>query len=136
MRREWTGPNEGAVKVANTHGCAAIGLRDAFAAGESGADELAGVAFVDLRAGRADALAAVAACGQQLAAGFGGGVVHGGQLAGGQVDGGDAAFEPDGAGAQAGAVGLAQLAVEFGPGQGDGGVGGGLPIPGPGAGRG
>ena len=61
IRREWTGPNDGAVRVANTHGCAGDRLGDALASGEPGADELAGVALVDRRAGRADGLAAVAA---------------------------------------------------------------------------
>jgi hypothetical protein len=45
------------------------GLGYAFAAGQPGADELAGVALVDLGAGRADGLAAVAACGEQDAVG-------------------------------------------------------------------
>ena len=91
IRRAWTGPNDGAVKVANTHGCAVIVLGDALAAGQSGADELAGVALVHLRAGRTDGLAAVAAGDVQDAAGFGRAVVDGYQLAGGKVDGVDAA---------------------------------------------
>ena len=129
MRREWTGPKRGRSEGGEHARVRGDRLGYAFAAGQAGADELAGVAFVDLGAGRADALAAVAARGEQHAAGFGGGVVHGAQLAGGQVDGVDAAFEPDGPGAQAGAVGLADFAVKFVPGQGDGGVVGGLSHP-------
>ena len=70
---------------------------DALAAGQAGADELAGVALVDGRAGRAGRLAAVAARDVQHAARFSVGAVGGGGLAGGQVDGGDAAAQPDGA---------------------------------------
>ena len=54
-------------------------LGDALAAGEPGADELAGVALVDGRAGRADGLAAVAARDGRLA-------VERGEFAGGGVD--------------------------------------------------
>ena len=68
------------------------GLGDALAAGQAGADDLPGVVLVDLGAGRADVLAAVAAGDQQHAAGFGVGVVHGAGLAGGAVDGVDAAL--------------------------------------------
>ena len=70
-------------------------LGDALAAGQARADELAGVALVDGRAGRADGFAAVAARDVQHAAGLGGGVVDRGGLAGGQVDGVDAAAQPD-----------------------------------------
>ena len=72
------------------------GVGDALAAGQAGPDELAGVALVDGRAGRADRLAAVAAGDVQHAAGFGrGSVVDGGEFAGGQVDRVDAAAQPD-----------------------------------------
>ena len=69
-------------------------LGDALASGQSGADELAGVALVDLRAGRADGLAAVAAGDVEHAAGSWR-VVDGGEFAGGQVDDVDAAAELD-----------------------------------------
>jgi hypothetical protein len=71
------------------------GLGYALAAGQPGADELAGVAFVDLGARRADRLAAVAAGGEQDAAGFGAGVVDRAQFPGGQVDGVDPAAQRD-----------------------------------------
>ena len=63
-------------------------LGDAFASGQAGADELAGVALVHRRAGRADGLAAVAARDGGLA-------VEGGEFAGGQVDHVGAAAELD-----------------------------------------
>ena len=91
MRRAWTGPNDGAVRVANTHGCAADGLGDALAARESSADELAGVALVDGRASRAHGVTPVAAGDVQHSPVLVGGVVEGGEFAGGQVDGVDAA---------------------------------------------
>ena len=69
---------------------------DAFAAGQTGADELAGVALVDRRAGRADRLAAVAARDVQHSPGLGRSVVDGGGLAGGAVDGLDVAVQTDG----------------------------------------
>ena len=53
---------------------------DAFAAGQACADELAGVALVDLRAGGADGLAAVAARGEQHPAGLGRRVVDRGAV--------------------------------------------------------
>src|SRR6266702_5702971 len=59
LRLAWTGPNDGAVGVAKTHGVRGDGRRDALASGQSSADELAGVALVDLGAGGADGLAAV-----------------------------------------------------------------------------
>ena len=77
------------MRVANTHGCAVMGLGDAFASCEARADELAGVAFVYRRARGTDGLAAVAA-------GGGGRAVEGGQLAGGQVDHVGPAVELDG----------------------------------------
>jgi hypothetical protein len=67
------------------------GLGDALAARQTGADELAGVALVDGRAGRADFLAAVAARGVQHSPGFDGTVIDRGKLAGSEVDGIDAA---------------------------------------------
>ena len=95
MRRACTGPNEGAVRVANTHGCMAIGLGDALAPGQARADELAGVALVDGGAGRADRFAAVAACDVQHSPGLCRGVVNRGEFACSQVDGLDAAMQPD-----------------------------------------
>ena len=68
-------------------------LGDALAAGQPGADELAGVTLVHLRAGRADGLAAVAARQQQHSPGLIGGGVDGPDLAGGQVDRADAALD-------------------------------------------
>ena len=52
------------------------GVGDAFAAGQAGADDLPGVVLVDLGAGGADVLAAVAAGDQEHAAGLAVGVVH------------------------------------------------------------
>ena len=66
-------------------------LGDALAACEPGADELAGVALVHLRAGWADALAAIAAGYVQLAAGLAVGVVDRGEFAGSKVYGLDVA---------------------------------------------
>ena len=86
IRRACTGPNEGAVKVANTHGCSATDSGTSLPPMRPGADELAGVAFVDGRAGRADGLAAVAARGEQHAAGLGTGVEDRGEFAGSQVN--------------------------------------------------
>ena len=77
------------------------GLGDALAAGHTGADELPGVALVDLRAGRADGLAAVAARHVQHSPGLAGRVVDRGDLARGPVDGLDAAVQADGVGAGA-----------------------------------
>ena len=88
------------------------GLGDALAAGQAGADDLAGVVLVDRGAGGADVLAAVAAGDQEHAAGFGVGVVHDAGLAGGAVDGVNAALEADRAGAVAGGGELGFPAVE------------------------
>ena len=101
-------------------------LGDALAAGEPGADELAGVALVDGRAGRADGLAAVAA--RDGAPGR----TSGGEFAGGEVDhvgagaeldrvragvvGGELVFP----GAEVGPVTAVSSAVAPGPGPGDG----------------
>jgi hypothetical protein len=60
-RVEWTGPNEGAVKVGKTQGVSLDGVGDAFAAVQPGEDELVGVGAVHLRAGGADGGSAVAA---------------------------------------------------------------------------
>ena len=103
------------------------GLRDVLAAHEPGPDELAGVALVDGRAGRADGLAAVAARGEQHAAGLGAGVVDRGELAGGQVDRVDPALQADRVGTAAGGGVLVGGGEEVGPG--DGGVVGGCPDP-------
>ena len=90
---------------------------DALAADQARADELAGVALVDLRAGRAGRLAAVAARDVKDAAGFRAGVVDRvRRLAGGQVNGGDAAVQPDGVSAVAGAGELAFPGGEVGRG--------------------
>ena len=66
---------------------------DALAAGQPGADELAGVALIYLRAGRADGFAAVTARQQQHSPGLTGGGVDGPDLAGGQVDRADGALD-------------------------------------------
>ena len=81
------------MKVANTHGCAAIGVGDALAAGQPGADELAGVALVHRRAGGAGGFAAVPAGQQQDPAGLAGRRVHRPDFAGGQVDRADGALD-------------------------------------------
>jgi hypothetical protein len=59
---------------------------DAFASGESGADELVGVASVDLCAGRADGSAPVPASGVDHAVGQVRGVDYGEDLAGFGID--------------------------------------------------
>ena len=100
------------------------GLGDALASGQSGADELAGVALVHGRAGRADGLAAVAAGDVQHSPGLGGGVVAGRDLAGGEVDDVGPAAQPDRVGAGAGAGELAFPGTEVGPGDDLGVVGG------------
>jgi hypothetical protein len=102
----------------------ADGGGDAFAPGEARADELAGVALVDLGAGGADVLAAVAARGQQHPVGFTGCVVDGAQFAGGQVDGVDAAAQPDRVGAVAGGGELLFPAAEVAAREAGGDVGG------------
>jgi len=88
------------------------GVGHALAAGQPDADDLPGVVLVNLRAGRADVLAAVAAGDQEHATGLGVGVVHDAHLAGGAVDGIDAACQADRAGAVAGASELGFPAVE------------------------
>ena len=100
------------------------GLRDALAAGQPSTDELAGVALVDLGAGRAHGLAPVAARGQQHPAGLGSGVVDGREFTGGQVDSVDAAPELDRVGAAAGRGELAFGVEEVSPGDRVGVVGG------------
>jgi len=75
---------------------------DAFAACQPGSDDLPGIAFVDLGAGRADVLAAVAARDAQDPAGLAGGVIDAGFLAGDPIDGVDAAVQAHGVGAVAG----------------------------------
>ena len=91
IRRAWTGPNDGAVRVANTHGCAVMVSGMPLPPARPGADELAGVALVHRRAGRADGLAAVAAGDVQMPAR----PYEGGEFAGGQVDHVGAAAELD-----------------------------------------
>jgi hypothetical protein len=98
------------------------GRRDALAAGEPGADELAGVLLVDLRAGRADGFAAVAARHQPHPARLGGGVIHGPPLSGGQIDSVGAASNPDRPGAATTAGGLASIVSQLSPGQGERGA--------------
>ena len=88
------------------------GVGCSFAAGEAGADDLAGVVLVDLGAGGADVLAAVAAGDQEDAAGLVVGVVHGAGFAAGAVDGVDAALQADRVGAVAGGGELGFPAVE------------------------
>ena len=103
-------------------------LGDALAAAEPRADELAGVALVHLRAGRADGLAAVAARDGCLAG------IEGGEFAGGGVDHVGAGAELD----RVGAGGLGGELVFPGAevGAGDRGVVGGRPGPEPGMGSG
>ena len=84
----------------------------AFAAGQAGSDDLAGVVLVDLGARRAGFFAAVAAGNQQNLTGFGVGVVDEPGLAGGAVNGLDVALQPDGVGAVAGVDELFFPAVE------------------------
>jgi hypothetical protein len=81
---------------------------EALATAQAGGDELPGVAAVGLRAGRADALAAVAAGLEQHAAGFVVGGVDLADLAGGGVGLVDAASEADRVGAVVGAADLGQ----------------------------
>jgi hypothetical protein len=106
-------------------------LRDALAAGETGADKLAGVTLVDSRAGRANRFAAVPARDVQRPARFGRGVIDRPGFAGGQVDSVDATVQPDRVRARASAgelafpgfeVGqvIASSAVSTGPGLGSG----------------
>ena len=78
------------------------GGRDAFAAGQPGADELVGVGPVGLGAGRAPGGAAGLARDGQDAAGFVDGGVAVQQFAGGAVDVVDAATQQDGLQASAG----------------------------------
>jgi hypothetical protein len=77
------------------------GGRDAFAAGQSGADELVGVGAVDLGAGQAPGRAAGLARDGQDAAGFVDGGVAVEDFAGAAVDVVDPAAEQDGLGAAA-----------------------------------
>ena len=101
-------------------------IGNALAACEPGADELAGVALVDGRAGWADRLAAAAARDVQHSPGLVGRVVERGEFAGGQVDGVDAAAELDRV--RAGGE-LVFPGAEVGPGDGHGVVVGGRPRP-------
>ena len=85
---------------------------DAFAAGEAGADELVGVGAVGLRAGWADAGAAVAAGHVEHPVGHvGDGVAGVEDAAGGLLDGVQLPGEPDGADAAAGVGGVGEPAV-------------------------
>jgi hypothetical protein len=68
---------------------------DALATGQSRADELAGIAFVDSRAGRADGLTAVPAGDMEHASELAGSVVDAGDFSGGQVDSVDTAAQQD-----------------------------------------
>src|ERR1700683_3270498 len=79
IRRAWTGPNDGAVRGANTHGCAVIESGVPLAPRRPRANELPRIAPVDGRAGRAHRLAAVPT-GRDCSA------VEGGEFAGGHVD--------------------------------------------------
>ena len=82
-------------------------FRYALASGQARADELAGIALVGDRAGRAGRLAAVTAGDMQDTAGFGIGGVGAPGLAGSQVDSGDRAAQPDGPGTGGGGGELA-----------------------------
>ena len=99
-------------------------LGDALATGQPGADELAGVALVHLRAGRADGLAAVAARQQQHSPGLIGGRVDGPDFAGGKVDRADAALDLHRVIAAAGVVELLLPSCEVVADAGGGVVGG------------
>ena len=114
--RLWTGPKEGAVRVAKTRGWSrtVAGMSLAVVSGQAGADQVVGVARVGPGAGRAAGGAAVAAGDAEPAAGLvlGGVVVQG--LAGGLVLGERPAGEVDGVGAAAGAADLFLPAVEVG----------------------
>ena len=85
-RRAWTGPNDGAVRVTNTHGWSATVAGMPLPPVEPGADELVGVGAVDLGAGRAAGGAAGLAGDRQDAAGFVDGGVAVDQFAGAAVD--------------------------------------------------
>ena len=103
VRRVCTGPKPGAVRVANTHGCAATDVGDALAAGQAGADQLVGVAVVDRGAGRADR--ARGGCRTAVSSTRPGSVSvsRAGRVSpGGAVGGVDPALQPDRAGAVAG----------------------------------
>ena len=74
----WTGPNEGAVRVANTIGCAATVVGHVFhAAGGAGHQHMPDVALVLMGAGRADRRPPVPASHVGHAVRIGGGVVGG-----------------------------------------------------------
>jgi hypothetical protein len=98
------------------------GLGDALTACQARADELPSVALVDLRAGRADGFAPVAARDMQHSPRLARRVVDRGNLARGQVDGPDGAPELDRVRAGAGSSELMFPGAEVGPG--DGVVGG------------
>ena len=70
--RLWTGPKQGAVKVAKTRGWCGDVVRGALAAAESGGDQVEGVAAVGLGAGGAAGGAAVVAADEEVAGGQGG----------------------------------------------------------------
>ena len=100
--REWTGPNDGAVKVTNTAGWVATAGVMPLPPIEPGADEVVGVAAVGLGAAGADGDAPVAAWlvdHPVRHADRGDGAQ---QLAGGGVDVADVAAQPDRAGAGGG----------------------------------
>ena len=91
------------------------GLRDALAAEQPGADQVAGITLIDGRAGRTDTIAAVAARHKQNPARLGGGVVHRAQFTGGQVYRIDTTAQVQRVGTLPGAVGVAQSLSEIGP---------------------
>jgi len=95
--REWTGPKDGAVTVANAAGCRPR-RGDALAAGEPGAQEMVGVAAVGLGAAGADGGAAVPAGLVDGPVGHAEGGDGAQQFAGGGVDVLDVAVQPDRAG--------------------------------------
>jgi hypothetical protein len=82
-------------------GSVAYRVGDVLAAGQSGADQVVGVAGVESGAGFADGGAAVAAADGEALEGFGGGVVVVEDFPGGRVAGGGGAGQVDGVGAAA-----------------------------------
>jgi len=95
-RRAWTGPNDGAVRVTNTHGWWTTLAGTPLAAAQPGPDELIGVGPVHLGAGRARGGAARLTGDRQEPAGLVHGRIAVDQLAGGPVDVIDAATQQHG----------------------------------------
>jgi hypothetical protein len=121
MRRECTGPKDGAVKVANTHGCpATVSGMPLPPVSPARTSWRASCLYTCEQA--ADGFPAVAARHQQHPARLGGGVVHGPPLSGGQIDSVHAAPNPDRPGAATTAGGLAGIVTQLSPGEGERGA--------------